>query len=865
MSSSTSSFSVNTTNAVNDTTPAAGCTSTACGTGRDVFYRFTLTAPELIYADTVGSAFDTVLYIQDSNGNNITNTLSGGATCNDNNGMGCSTGTQSMLVTQLNAGTYYVVLGGCSQGAATLRFQHFPVGGTVRRVTLTAGATSTTTGFLTPTRASAVSGTCCSNGPEDTFWGVTCPSSTSLPLVASTCGSVNTNTTLDQRSGTRTPVAQCSEGGCGVQATISTTLPGGPGLHTLYVDSCNPIGNPGGDYTVRITVGACTTGQTLCDGACVNAQTDNNNCGACGRVCGGGTTCVTGTCRCPTGTTDCGGTCVATANDVNNCGTCGNRCGFSQTCTSSVCTGSVAGPSFQVTGLGTTSCQVLDVNATQGDHRGGIAVDNNFVYTTGDSATARASAASITTSASVGQRHDAILSNLRTGQAYVLATSTASLSYASGTQSVTRLLQLNIVGALTTTAVALRTPTGAATSISINTNSGLNGIYSGYDRALVYNGTRAYHIELPTGIVTDLGNFTMPSRRGCESFANFGVVEFFNNQLYILYVNGNVVARTAVPQGSTGTLATFTNLGDMCSITVSPLTNRWYFHHEAGSQFRATTGETLGSCAATVSFPSDAFRLGTLSGTSGCRAQEHAAQTGDDRGGIGISSSHVYYTGDSTTGRFSANDLSGAAAVSGGSTGRLLAPISDLATGRLYVLGNGTAQSTGAGLVNGLLEVNASTGALTGRRIAFDRTLNLTGEVGYFSGWNRVVLAFGGRVYDIALPTGTVLDRGARAIPTHTICETNGFWGTAEWFGNTLYLDYVQSATAIVRMNVSTGAVSTVGTYSNLSDMCSFTFSPRYNRWYFHHEGVSQFRASPAGGFADETIGYCAASFSRTN
>jgi len=866
MTAPSSTFTVNTTNAVNDTTPAAGCTNNTCATGRDVFYRFVLTAPEIVYADTVGSAFDTLLYVQDANGNNITNTLSGGATCNDDNGMGCATGLQSMLVTQLNAGTYFLVLGGCSQGAATLRFQHFPVGGTVRRLTLTSGTSVTVAGSLPPTRASAVSGTCCSTGPEDTFWGVTCPSSTSLPLVASTCGNTDTDTTIDQRSATRAPTAQCQTGGCGVQATSTTTLPGGPGLHTLYVDSCSPIGNPGGSYTVRITVGTCPAGQTLCDGRCVVTTTDSTNCGTCGTVCGGGTSCVASVCACPTGTTNCGGTCVPTATDLNNCGACNNRCTFNQTCTAGTCTGSVAGPSFQVAALGTTSCQVLDVNGTQGDHRGGIAVNASFVFTTGDSATARASLTSITSSASVGQRHDAMFSNLRTSQAYVLASSAGELSYLSGAQTVTRLLLLNAVGALTSTAIPLRTPAGAATTISINTSSSTNGIYSGYDRALVYNGSRAYHIELPTGIVTDLGVFTMPSRVACESFANFGVVEYIANQLSIVYVRTTtIVSRTTVPQGTTTTLGTFTNLGDMCSITVSPITNRWYFHHEAASQFRNVLGETLGSCAATLSYPSDAFRITTLSGTSGCRAQEHVAQTGDDRGGIGISSSHVYYTGDGTTGRFSANDLSGAAAVTGGAGARLLTMVSDLATQRLFVLGNGTTQSTGAGVVNGLLEVNASTGALTGRRIAFDRTLTLAGEVGYFSGWNRIVLTISGRVYDIALPTGTVLDRGARAIPAHTICESDGFWGTAEWFGDALYLNYVQSATAIVRLNVATGAVATIGTYTNLSDMCSFTYNTRFNRWYFHHEGVSQFRGSPAGGFADETIGYCAGGFSRAN
>src|SRR4029078_13352370 len=37
---------------------------------------------------------------------------------------------------------------------------------------------------------------------------------------------------------------------------------------------------------------------------------------------------------------------------------------------------------------------------------------------------------------------------------------------------------------------------------------------------------------------------------------------------------------------------------------------------------------------------------------------------------------------------------------------------------------------------------------------------------------------------------------------------------------------------------------------SSLSDMCSFTVAPSLSRWYFHHEGTSQFRSG------DETIGF---------
>ncbi|MEZ4409929.1 MAG: hypothetical protein R3A52_26155 [Polyangiales bacterium] len=42
--------------------------------------------------------------------------------------------------------------------------------------------------------------------------------------------------------------------------------------------------------------GGCPLAQTCCAGACVNLLLDRNNCGQCGRVCGGIVSCVAGLC-----------------------------------------------------------------------------------------------------------------------------------------------------------------------------------------------------------------------------------------------------------------------------------------------------------------------------------------------------------------------------------------------------------------------------------------------------------------------------------------------------------------------------------------------------------------------------------------
>lgn len=85
---------------------------------------------------------------------------------------------------------------------------------------------------------------------------------------------------------------------------------------------------------------SCTSGQTLCGSTCVNTQTDNANCGACGTTCTIYQTCTSGSCvltSCPANRRLCGGTCINPYTDVNNCGSCGNVCSTGQTCSNGAC------------------------------------------------------------------------------------------------------------------------------------------------------------------------------------------------------------------------------------------------------------------------------------------------------------------------------------------------------------------------------------------------------------------------------------------------------------------------------------------------------------------------------------------------
>lgn len=114
-------------------------------------------------------------------------------------------------------------------------------------------------------------------------------------------------------------------------------------------DNCGACGNKCGDFeplhmTSRCVDGACVaqcsspTGGIgsggdwrncngkIADGCEVDVLSDANNCGGCGNVCPKGVSCIEGKCGCPTGETECDGYCVNTRFNESHCGKCGHAC-----------------------------------------------------------------------------------------------------------------------------------------------------------------------------------------------------------------------------------------------------------------------------------------------------------------------------------------------------------------------------------------------------------------------------------------------------------------------------------------------------------------------------------------------------------
>lgn len=268
-----------------------------------------------------------------------------------------------------------------------------------------------------------------------------------------------------------------------------------------------------------------------------------------------------------------------------------------------------------------------------------------------------------------------------------------------------------------------------------------------------------------------------------------------------------------------------------------------------GTVCSGVTTCNAGICSAPV-ITGPTFTVPSL-GTSNCSAIEHVAVTGDDRGGIAVSSSRVFYNGDNATGHFSRTDLSGGTALIAGA--QYDGIFSDLTTEQVYTFGRaaGPAPGTGGFTADRFFAINGATGAV-GATTMLSTPIVMGGNTGIFSGASRVVVAASGRLYNITLPSGAVQDLGAYSVPVRNGCESYAYWGVAEFTGGNLFIDYVASATTISRAQVyPAGATTTLGQFTALSDMCSFTVSPSAGRWYWHHEGTSQFRSG------DESIGYC--------
>lgn len=162
--------------------------------------------------------------------------------------------------------------------------------------------------------------------------GTPCDDGSRCSLGDTCLGGVCRGTTpLDCPVGTTCRYGICDlASGCALIPAIAQT-PCNDGNPETDVDRCDGQGR---------CIGTCPGELVLCDGACVDVQSNVIHCGRCGNTCDDTRICLRGVCevvQCGTDRVLCGRLCAAILTDRQNCGRCGNACLEGQTCQWGAC------------------------------------------------------------------------------------------------------------------------------------------------------------------------------------------------------------------------------------------------------------------------------------------------------------------------------------------------------------------------------------------------------------------------------------------------------------------------------------------------------------------------------------------------
>lgn len=261
--------------------------------------------------------------------------------------------------------------------------------------------------------------------------------------------------------------------------------------------------------------------------------------------------------------------------------------------------------------------------------------------------------------------------------------------------------------------------------------------------------------------------------------------------------------------------------------------------------------------------------------TTGVTTVDHNSITGDDRGGIAVTPDYFYYTGDSYTGRYNADNMTG-----GVSLQRRDGLFSDLSSGALYTLWDTLTDTFNVNWptysynsVNAFRMMDADLN--TTSTLALSQTINMGSSSFIAAGAGFVILwaNYNDTFYHVDLATGDVTTLGTGNMQTSASTgiymygsENWAEWGIAECYnggyavvGRAYYINgvYQYSPGQIGRWDIANSVGMQVSEFSgSVNDMACITYSPWHKRWYFHHESSSFLGSgSEVAGFADATTG----------
>ena len=344
-------------------------------------------------------------------------------------------------------------------------------------------------------------------------------------------------------------------------------------------------------------------------------------------------------------------------------------------------------------------------------------------------------------------------------------------------------------------------------------------------------------------------------------YSKFGVFLFLAS--FLIHQNSSSYAQCVAPTPTVNN-ATIT-CGQTATLNASGGTNyTWYSNALGTNQVGTGATFTTPSLSTTTTYylqnmtgsAANVFNITSLS-TVGATFYEHNTYTGDDRGGIAVTQQYCYVTGDSWTARYDMPNLTNPVSYT-----RRDGIFSDMAgSGTLYTLWNTASNTDPVGTctsfsLNAIRGINSDC-SLGNTIIPTSQTISMgsCNDMAIFNGVGFVIVYTGSggspanSFYRIDLPSGNVTLLGAYTL-TATFTENWSRWGVAEYDGINYSVVYVQNSQTISRMAMNTGTVTAVQSFSSLSDMANITYSPWDSRWYYHHEGGSQW------GGSDESIGY---------
>jgi hypothetical protein len=660
------------------------------------------------------------------------------------------------------------------------------------------------------------------------------------------CVNLNTSQTHCGSCGRACPTGLvCTLGRCEVEcgpqyARCERTLPdggvadgGASGTPYFCADTRNDQRNCGGCgmacpagrvCEAGMCVAYCPPGQERCGGQCVTLASSRDHCGACGTACTASQRCMSGTCvetGCPQGTMLCMGRCIDIQSDSANCGACGTVCPSPQFCVAGQLRPAVRGRPHGVFGplrrpadrpRTTAACLRQRVRRGPGVHQRPV----RAVLRDGHDGVQRAAA--ITTST---DRGNCGMCGRACG-AGELCAGGACVAACAPSQTLCD---------------------GRCVNLQVDPgHCGVCGLSCGTGFACVAGVCRpGMGTTVPACAAPSLqcGTRCVDPRNDNAHCGMCGMACAADR----LCDNGTCVAPCAAGQD---------RCGGACVDVRSNVAN-------CG---RCGNACAMGlSCVNGACVMEDTFRIQALD-AMGCVSLDHNDLTGDDRGPLAVSANRVFVTGDgpsfnAATVRFNADDVRmGGTALPAAYD--LMA--SNITTGTAYVLLNAMGQSpisTFSGqMITQLAPLNDD-GTLGTARIMLSPPLALGSTVGLFSGPSRIVVHNGTRWFQIRLPSGAVEPVGptTATAPPRGSCESSYWGGVAEFFDSQLHVVYVTNSTTISRYRISDARITPVASFMSLSDACSLGVARSRNRWYFHHEGSSQFSSG------DESLVSCPAQF----